>query len=101
MTHLHPLLICAPAVPALIVRRSRRGESVASELARIIRDMLTLRMVLHASEPGERPRLITAHSTWRSGSRIRSKGTASCRTASRRATGEPTTASGPEPDTPQ
>ncbi|MFF1263582.1 MULTISPECIES: hypothetical protein [unclassified Streptomyces] len=101
MTHLHPLLICAPAVLALLVRRSRRGESIAAELARIIRDVLTLRMVLHDSEPGERQRLITAHTNWRTGSRTGSRGTTSSQTASRSTTGEPTTAGGPEPDKPQ
>ncbi|MEV5910527.1 hypothetical protein ACWEGX_09755 [Streptomyces chartreusis] len=96
MTHLHLLMICAPAVLALLVRRSRRGESITAELARIIRDVLTLRMVLHDSEPCERRRLITAHSNWRTGSR----GTSSSRRRSQSATAG-TGAAGPEPDVPQ
>ncbi|MFE9605560.1 hypothetical protein [Streptomyces hokutonensis] len=98
MTYLHPLLFCAPAVLALLVRRSRRGESIAAELARIIRDVLTLRMVLHDSEPGERQRLITAHSNWRTDSRTARKGTTSSRTPSRNTNGEPDITGGRECD---
>ncbi|MGW1626290.1 hypothetical protein [Streptomyces sp. NPDC002172] len=101
MTHLHPLLICAPAILTLLVRRSRRGESIVAELARIIRDVLTLRMVLQDSEPGERQRLITAHSNWRTGSRTLRRHTISSQMVSRSTTGEPNAADGPEPDMPQ
>ncbi|MCX5425890.1 hypothetical protein [Streptomyces sp. NBC_00078] len=96
MTHLHPLLICAPAVLALLVRRSRRGESIAAELARIIRDVLTLRMVLHDSEPRERHRLITAHSNWRTGARAGNNGTIASQPVSRNTGGEPDNGLGPD-----
>ncbi|MFJ9752367.1 hypothetical protein [Streptomyces chartreusis] len=100
MTHLHLLLICAPAVLALLVRRSRRGESITAELARIIRDVLTLRMVLHDSEPCERRRLITAHSNWRTGARIGPRSTSSSGRRSVDTAAGPC-AAGPEPGVPQ
>jgi hypothetical protein len=100
MTHLHPLLICAPAVLAVLVRRSRRGESIAAELARIIRDILTLRMVLHDAEPHERHRLIMAHSAWRTASRTGRKNTVSSSRPTRNTISTPDTA-GAGPDAPR
>ena len=91
MTHLHPLLICAPAILALLVRRSRRGESIAAELARIIRDVLTLRMVLRDSEPHERHRLVIAHNTWRTAARTGRGGTVSSCRPTRNTTSTPDT----------
>ena len=62
---LHLMLICAPAVLGLLIRQLRRPQPAAAELTRIVRDLLTLRMVLRGSEPCERRGLLAAHHHWR------------------------------------
>lgn len=60
----HLLLVAAPIAIGLLSRLMRRP-LVHTEVARGLRDLLTLRMVLRDSSPRERKTLLDAHRRWR------------------------------------
>ncbi|MFD2415602.1 hypothetical protein [Amycolatopsis pigmentata] len=66
---IHLALIGAPVVLGVLVRLARRPQPTLTRLAREIRDLATLRMVLRDSEPEQRGELLAAHRDWRIGAR--------------------------------
>ncbi|MEU6805667.1 hypothetical protein [Streptomyces neyagawaensis] len=69
MGHQHdwtPLvMIAAPLVLGLLARLLRRPRRAVADRTRIFRDLITLRMVLRDSDPGQRADLLDAHHDWR------------------------------------
>ncbi|GAA2919903.1 MULTISPECIES: hypothetical protein [Streptomyces] len=61
---LHLALIAAPLLLAVLARLTRRQHGLA-DLARSLRDLITLRMVLRDTDPNERAELLRAHRAWR------------------------------------
>ncbi|MFE5300663.1 hypothetical protein [Streptomyces sp. NPDC056632] len=61
--------LAVASVPVLLVGvlvlRRRKAQSKTMGLAREIRDLITLRMVLRDAKPDERVRLLAAHRKWR------------------------------------
>ncbi|SPF07460.1 hypothetical protein [Streptomyces sp. MA5143a] len=64
MTFTHLAMLGGPALAGLLlsVLRSRRPPT---QRVRILRDVITLRMVLRGADPHERRKLINAHHQWR------------------------------------
>ncbi|MFE5686899.1 hypothetical protein [Streptomyces sp. NPDC056512] len=60
----HLLLVAVPIAIGVLTRLMRRP-LVHTEVARILRDLLTLRMVLRDSSPRERKNLLDAHRRWK------------------------------------
>ncbi|MFG2874743.1 hypothetical protein ACGFYU_06990 [Streptomyces sp. NPDC048337] len=58
-------LIAAPVVLGLLVRLVRAPHRWPAALARGLRDLVTLRMVLRDTEPEQRAELLEAHRAWR------------------------------------
>ncbi|MFD9410100.1 hypothetical protein ACFWBN_24230 [Streptomyces sp. NPDC059989] len=50
---------------AVLALRRRRAQSKPVGLARDVRDLITLRMVLRDAKPGQRESLLEAHRKWR------------------------------------
>jgi hypothetical protein len=57
--------IAAPIVLGWLARTLRCPRGVLGDLARVLRDLITLRMVLRDTEPTERADLLKAHRVWR------------------------------------
>ncbi|MFF4849494.1 hypothetical protein [Streptomyces sp. NPDC001194] len=58
-------LIAAPFVLGLLVRLLRGTHRSPAALARGLRDLITLRMVLRDTDPEQRAELLDAHRAWR------------------------------------
>ncbi|MEU4089255.1 hypothetical protein [Streptomyces aureus] len=63
--NLHIALITAPFILALVARLLRRPQHALADLARTLRDLITLRMLLRDTDPDQRAALLDAHRTWR------------------------------------
>jgi hypothetical protein len=61
----HLVLIGVPVVDALLIRMTRHSRRWPTAIARDLRDLLTLRMVLRDTEPEQRSELLAAHRDWR------------------------------------
>lgn len=59
------LLIATPVVLSLAVRLLRRPKDTPADLARGLRDLITLRMVLQDTDANQRAALLKAHRAWR------------------------------------
>ena len=59
-----PMALAAPAILNALARLLR-GRN-AAEALRLLRDTLTLRMVLREADPAQRAQLLDAHRAWRS-----------------------------------
>ncbi|MFF5020238.1 hypothetical protein [Streptomyces sp. NPDC001165] len=63
--NLHAVLITAPVVLCLVARLLRRPQHALADLARALRDLVTLRMLLRDTDPDQRAALLNAHRAWR------------------------------------
>ncbi|MFD0258097.1 hypothetical protein ACFV4M_10595 [Kitasatospora indigofera] len=70
----HLALIATPLVLGVLVRLLRRPRRATADLARGLRDLITLRMVLRDTDPDQRARLLRAHHAWRTESAGRPRG---------------------------
>ncbi|MFD5775509.1 hypothetical protein ACG2OD_06735 [Streptomyces sp. PDY-4] len=61
----HVLFIVTPVAVGLLIRLIRRPRHMLADLAGIVRDLITLRMILRGTAPDERSALIAAHRAWR------------------------------------
>jgi hypothetical protein len=61
----HLALMGLPVLAGLLIRLTRRSRPWPTTMARDLRDLLTLRMVLRDSEPLQRSQLLAAHHAWR------------------------------------
>ncbi len=61
----HLALIGVPLVVGLLIRLTRHPRPWPTAIARDLRDLLTLRMVLRDTEPQQRSELLAAHRDWR------------------------------------
>ncbi|MFI7129190.1 hypothetical protein ACIBQ1_26050 [Nonomuraea sp. NPDC050153] len=59
------VLIATPVVAGLLARLLRRPHGVLASLTRDLLDLISLRMVLRDTEPGQRATLLNAHRAWR------------------------------------
>ncbi|MET7717530.1 hypothetical protein [Streptomyces sp. NPDC005407] len=59
------IAVGAPIVLGLLGRLVRRRRHAPADLARGLRDLLTLRMVLRDTAPEHRAELLRAHRAWR------------------------------------
>ncbi len=62
---IHMMLFSTPVVLTVLVRVLRRPQPRMAALARDLRDLITLRMVLRDSDPCQRGGLLDAHRRWR------------------------------------
>ncbi|MEU5659979.1 hypothetical protein ABZ802_30795 [Streptomyces sp. NPDC047737] len=62
---LHLALVATPVVLGLLARLARRPQAALADLARSLRDLITLRMVLRDTDPDQRADLLSAHRAWR------------------------------------
>ncbi|MGW2137648.1 hypothetical protein ACWCW2_16765 [Streptomyces sp. NPDC001773] len=60
-----PATIAAPILLGLLARLLRRPHGALAGLARSLRDLITLRMVLRDTDPDQRADLLHAHHAWR------------------------------------
>ncbi|MGW3851704.1 hypothetical protein [Streptomyces fagopyri] len=80
----HIALIAAPVVLGLLARLLRRPHGAIPDLARAARDLITLRMLLRDTDPGQRAELLDAHRAWRTDLGTRPCGTFRPATQARR-----------------
>ncbi|WP_328793591.1 hypothetical protein [Streptomyces sp. NBC_00273] len=59
---------------AVLLLRRRKAQSKPVGLARDVRDLITLRMVLRDAKPGQRESLLAAHRKWRCEPRKKPRG---------------------------
>ncbi|MFD7645802.1 hypothetical protein ACFV4P_34750 [Kitasatospora sp. NPDC059795] len=63
---LHPFALAAvPLLLGALVRLARRPQNAAPAITRALRDLITLWLVLHNTDPQERGPLLRAHRAWR------------------------------------
>ncbi|MEU1728960.1 hypothetical protein ACNF49_30810 [Actinomadura sp. ATCC 39365] len=64
--HLHLFaLLAAPAVVGVLARLLRRPRGGMTDIARVLLDLVSLRMVLRDAGPDQRATLLNAHRAWR------------------------------------
>ena len=63
--NVHLTLIALPVALAWFARLLRRPGRSLADLAPILRDLITLRLVLRDTEPDQRAALLNAHRSWR------------------------------------
>jgi hypothetical protein len=60
-----PAAFAASVIAGTVRHQLRPAQHTLPELARHLRDLLTLRMVLRGTKPSERAALLDAHRAWR------------------------------------